>query len=154
MPNILISPFSKKLRNGKRNPKDYPYWKEVIEGLKDYHIIQIGVEGEEQLVEDFRKNLGLKDIGKLLKDCIFISVDSFLPHLAHKVGVKGIVLWGQGNPRIFGHPEHINLLKDEKYLRPGIEQFWIWEMCEYKEEAFVSAEEVIREVHNFSPLTK
>jgi len=32
---ILISPYSKKLTNGKVNPKNYPYWKEVIAGINE-----------------------------------------------------------------------------------------------------------------------
>ena len=52
------------------------------------------------------------------------------------------MLFGQSDPLIFGHPENINLLKDRKYLRE--QQFWWWEQCEYKEDAFVRPEEVIK----------
>ena len=48
---IIIQPYAKPLVNGKRNPKNYPYWKELISKIKE-PIIQIGVEGEEQLVDD------------------------------------------------------------------------------------------------------
>ena len=48
---IIISPYSKALRSGKRNPKNYPYWQELIELIKE-PIVQIGIEGEEQLVPD------------------------------------------------------------------------------------------------------
>ena len=58
---IIISPYSKALFNGKQNPKNYPYWKELIEQI-DEPIIQVGIEGEKQLVPDFRKNLLLKTI--------------------------------------------------------------------------------------------
>lgn len=48
-------------------------------------VVQIGVEGERQLCSDFRKNLSINDIRKLLKQCkTFVSVDSFLHHLAWK----------------------------------------------------------------------
>ena len=53
---ILIAPYAKKLHNGRENPKNYPYWEELI-SLIDEPIVQIGVEGEQQLVPDFRKNL-------------------------------------------------------------------------------------------------
>ena len=58
---IIIHPFAKKLNNGKENPKNYPYWKELIEQI-DEPIIQVGIEGEEQLVPDFRKNLSLLEL--------------------------------------------------------------------------------------------
>ena len=46
---ILIAPFAKKLNNGKRNPKDYPFWGALIPHLPN-PVIQVGVEGEQQLV--------------------------------------------------------------------------------------------------------
>lgn len=138
---IIISPFSKKLRNGGENPKNYPYWKELI-SLIDEPIIQVGVDGENQLVSDFRKNLKIPQLIELIHECrTWISVDSFFQHLAWDVGKPGIVLWGQSDPIIFGHPENINLLKDRKYLREN--QFWWWEQCEYRSDAFVKPEEVI-----------
>lgn len=53
---IIISPYSKALRNGKTNAKNYPYWKELIELIKE-PIVQVGIDGEEQLVPDFRKRI-------------------------------------------------------------------------------------------------
>jgi ADP-heptose:LPS heptosyltransferase len=139
---ILISPWAKKLRNGENNPKNYPFWKELI-SLIDQPIVQIGIEGEEQLVEDFRTNLPLEQLKTLLfYSQTWISVDSFFQHLAWDLGKPGIVLWGQSDPNIFGHPENINLLKDKKYLRE--KQFWWWEQCEYNADAFVTPEEVLK----------
>jgi ADP-heptose:LPS heptosyltransferase len=139
---IIISPFSQKLRNGKTNPKIYPYWKELI-SLIDEPIVQIGIDGEEQLVDDFRKNLSLNALESLIAECrIWISVDSFFQHFCWDLGKPGIVLWGQSDPNIFGHPENINLLKDRKYLRE--KQFWLWEQCECNNEAFVVPKEVIK----------
>lgn len=139
---ILISPWSKKLRNGQENPKNYPHWKKLIE-LIDEPIIQIGVADETKLVDDFRPNLSLKGLEKLVLECrTWISVDSFFQHFCWDLGKPGIVLWGPSDPNIFGHPENTNLLKDRKYLRSN--QFWLWEQCEYNAEAFVKPEEVIR----------
>jgi ADP-heptose:LPS heptosyltransferase len=145
---IIISPYSKKLRNGGNNPKNYPYWKELISLinhrlLKTEEIIQVGVEGETQLVDDFRKNLSLEELKSLVLQCrTWISVDSFFQHFAWDLEKPGIVLWGQSDPLIFGHPENINLLKGRKYLRE--KQFWWWEQCEYDAEAFVKPEEIIK----------
>ena len=138
---IVISPYSRALRNGKRNPKNFPYWKELIAKLKGKTIVQIGVEGEVPLVKDFRKGLPLKDIENLIKDCDYwISVDNFLPHLAHYVGKPGIVLWGRSDPNIFGYQENINMLKDRKYLRES--QFDMWENVPYNPDVFLTADDI------------
>lgn len=139
---ILLSPYSKKMRNDQENPKNYPWWSELI-SLINEPIIQVGIEGEKQLVDDFRKSLPFSELETLVHECrIWISVDSFFQHFCWDIGKPGIVLWGQSDPNIFGHPENINLLKDRKYLRE--KQFWWWEQCEYNADAFVKPEEVIK----------
>ena len=153
---IIISPFSKKLRDTKRNPKNYPYWDKLISGLeKNNAIVQVGVPGENKLVSDFRIGLSFKELKKMINDCDFwISVDNFFPHLAHHLKVPGVVLWGISDPNIFGYPENLNILKDRKYLRPN--QFDIWEDCKYNEEAFVKPEVIINELNllNYEQILK
>ena len=139
---IIVAPYAQKLRNGKNNPKNYPCWPELI-SLINEPIVQIGIEGEAKLVEDFRKNLPLNELKSLVLECrTWISVDSFFQHFAWDLNKPGIVLWGQSDPLIFGHPENTNLLKDRKYLRE--KQFWWWEQCDYNAEAFVKPEEIIK----------
>jgi hypothetical protein len=139
---IIISPWAKPLRNGKNNPKNYSWWPELIK-LIDEPIVQVGTKDEQQLVDDFRKDLSLSELNSLISECrTWISVDSFFQHYAWDIGKYGIVLWGQSDPNIFGHPENINLLKHRKYLRE--KQFWWWEQCDYNADAFVKPEEVIK----------
>jgi ADP-heptose:LPS heptosyltransferase len=139
---ILIHPYAKPLMNGKQNPKNYPYWKELI-ALINEPIIQIGIEGEEQLVNNFRKGLTMLELRQLIKDCrTWIGIDSFFQHLAWSEGKSGIVLWSVSDPLIFGHPENINLLKDRATLAPN--QFLWWDFTEHKDEAFTSPEEVLK----------
>lgn len=138
---IILSPYSKFMRNGEKHPKNYPYWEEVISKIKE-PIVQVGVEGEFQLVDDFRKNLPLDQLAQLVNECkTWMSCDSFFQHFCWDLGKKGIAIFGQSDPNIFGHPENINLLKDRKYLRE--KQFWIWEQAEFKEDAFVEPKVVI-----------
>ena len=138
---IIISPYSKALLNGKQNPKNYPYWKELIEMI-DEPIIQVGIEGEKQLVPDFRKNLPITELRKLIQECrIWISCDSFFQHLGWDEGKKGIVLWGVSDPLIYGHPENINLLADRKHLAEN--QFLWWEFVEHRNERFVKPKIVL-----------
>jgi ADP-heptose:LPS heptosyltransferase len=138
---IIISPFVKPLRDGKNNPKNYPYWETLIEMI-DEPIVQVGVEGEKQLVPDFRKNLSISELRKLIQECrTWISCDSFFQHLAWDEKKPGIVLWGPSDPLIFGHPENVNLLKDRLHLTPN--QFLWWEATEHKNERFVKPKEVL-----------
>lgn len=139
---IIISPYSKALTNGNRNPKNYPYWKELIE-LIDEPIIQVGVEGEEQLVPEFCKNLPIARLKELIAECrTWIGCDSFFQHLAWSCGKPGIVLWSVSDPLIFGHPENHNLLKSRDYLAEN--QFLWWNFTEYNADAFVKPKEVIK----------
>lgn len=144
--SILISPFSKELRDKSYNPKNYPWWSEVIKGLKDeFDIIQIGVEGEVRLVDDVRHNLPLAEVKKLILSCYkWISVDNFLPHCAHLLGKPGIAIWGISDPNVFGYPENKNLLKSRKNLREN--QFYIWDGLKYDKNVFVAPEVVIKAV--------
>lgn len=144
---IIISPFSKALPNGKENPKNYPYWEELI-SLIDEPIVQIGIEGERQLVSDFRVSLPIADLKALLKECkTWISCDSFFQHLGWLEKKQGIVLWSVSDPLIFGHPENINLLKDRSYLAPN--QFLWWQAYEHNKDSFVEPQEVLQHIQHF-----
>jgi len=135
---IIIHPFAKPLRNNKINPKNYPYWKQLISMINE-PIIQIGVEGEEQLVYDFRKNLPIPELRKLIQECrIWIGVDSFFQHLAWDERKSGIVLWSVSDPLIFGHPENTNLLENRDNLSKN--QFLWWEATEHSPSSFVKPE--------------
>jgi len=139
---ILIHPYAKKLMNGKENPKNYPYWKELI-ALIDEPIIQVGIEGEEPLVHEFLKNLPIARLRELIAECrIWIGVDSFFQHLAWDCEKPGIVLWSVSDPLIFGHPENTNLLKSRDYLAPN--QFLWWDFTPHNPEAFLKPEEVLK----------
>ena len=139
---ILIHPYAKPLRNGKENPKNYPYWEELI-SLIDEPIVQIGVEGEKQLVPDFRKNLSILELRHLLDECkTWIGIDSFFQHLAWDCQKPGIVLWSVSDPLIYGHKENTNLLKDRVYLAKN--QFLWWDFTEHNLDAFVKPKEILK----------
>jgi ADP-heptose:LPS heptosyltransferase len=141
---IIISPFAKKLTNGKENPKNFPYWKDLI-GMIDEPIVQIGVAGEPQLCPDFRQDLPLEDIKNLLKECrTWIGCDSFFQHLAWSEGKPGVVIWSVSDPLIFGHPENINLLKSREQLAAN--QFLWWESTDFDADKFLTAKEVFQAI--------
>jgi hypothetical protein len=142
---IIIAPFAQKLRTGKLNPKNYPYWKELI-SMIDEPIVQVGVEGEEQLVEDFRKGLPISELRELIRACrTWVGVDSFFQHLAWDEGKPGVVLWGPSDPLIFGHPENTNLLKDRFHLVEN--QFIWWEAAEHQSERFVEPHIILKYIN-------
>lgn len=147
---IIFSPFPKKMRiEDKPHPKSYPYWEKVIKLLQknypDQKLVQVGVEGEQQLLDDFRKGLSLDQLGKLVDSCdTWISVDSFFQHFCWDRKKRGVVLFGQSDPVIFGHPENINLLKHRKFLRE--KQYWLWEQAEANPKCWVSPEEVVKAI--------
>ena len=142
---IIIAPTSHAMPNDKINPKNWPYWNELIRKLKDkgHYLYQIGLEGELLLGchEDWIDQ-SFDELKKLLDMCdTFISVDSFFPHFAHYHGRTGTVIFTQSDPKIFGYKDNNNLLKDRKYLRKG--QFWLWTQAEYNEDAFISVDSVL-----------
>jgi len=145
MRKVIISPYSKLMRNGKRNPKNYPFWEDVVKGLqrKKLHVIQIGIEGEEKLgANEVAFGKTLDELSELARICTtWASVDNFFHHLCYLLGKPGIVIFGRSDPQIFGHPIHDNLLKDRCYLRAA--QFNFWEEVEYSTECFVEPQVVI-----------
>lgn len=148
---IIISPFSKQLRNLKKpNPKDYPWWQELInlilEKYPEQTIIQIGVDGEDKFNNTTTMfNKSLDQLKQLLDVCdYFISVDNFFHHFASYHGKRGIVLFGQSDPLIFGDKNNINVLKDRKYLRSN--QFDFWENTIYNPDAFVKPQKVLEKI--------
>lgn len=146
---IIISPYAKMLINGKQNPKNYPFWEDLIRQI-DEPIVQVGIEGEKPLVEDFRKNLSIEALRDLLRECrTWIACDSFFQHLAWDEKKPGIVLWSVSDPLIYGHPENVNLLKDRSYLAKN--QFLWWEFVEHKAERFVEPKVVLEELSKLNP---
>lgn len=152
---VIISPYSQKMpveqaKGNKVNPKNYPYWERFIELLKKevptVNIIQIGVAGEPTLkgVDTVMHNLGPEQLLKLTRTCnAWLSVDNFFQHFCSYYKIpNGFVIFGQSDPKIFGHSFNTNILKNPKYLRPRQFQFW-WQ-TEYKEEVFVKAEELVK----------
>lgn len=142
---IIIAPCSRPLLNGKRNPKDYPYWKEVCSALegKGIELVQIGRAGDVQYTKDFR-TLSLKEVEELISKCdTYITIDSFVQHLGWYAGKRGIVIFSVSDPLLFGHKENFNIV-DRQFLRRN--QFDIYENELYNEKAFPSPEKVVESV--------
>lgn len=148
---ILISPFSIRLPDGKKNPKTYPYWREVVAQLRSlgHTTVQLGVSGEEEIGADhliFNQPSHMLR-GALLECDLWMSVDNFFQHFAQMYAPKkrGIVIFSRSDPDLFGYPNNINLLKNRSYLCKEQWRFW-WEQ-EYIEDAFIQPGEIVSIVH-------
>ena len=146
---ILISPYSKPLRNGERNPKNYPEWNMLAQLFKNqgWEMFQFTVPNEYIIHSDVSMIIPLElyEIKNILSDYdTFISVDNFFPHLAAYYNFPGFVLWGKSDPKIYGHEIHTNILKSRDYLRP--DQFRIWEQTTYEPDAFMHPSLVVRKI--------
>ena len=138
---ILIAPYAQKLRNGHRNPKNYPHFKELIQLLNNHDLIQIGRGDEKILTKTRAFDLSLDNLKKLVQECDFwISIDSFLPHMANHLQKPGAVIFSLSDPNIFGYEHNLNILKDRMFLKKN--QFNTWEECSYNNEAFLGPQEV------------
>lgn len=143
---ILFAPFAERQPwlNGSPSPKSYPWAKELATLLsKEDHLVQVGGNGDEQVTDDFRKNLSFGDVGKLINESrTGICVDSFLQHYYWFLSRRAIVIFSVSDPVIFGHPENLNLLKDRNYLREN--QFDLYYTTDINPEAFVPPDEVVK----------
>ena len=151
---IVIAPYSSKLLSGKRNPKNYPYFPELVRLLKEKgcYIIQIGGSSGEAKIEgvnETRFGLSFIELKGFLLDTpfskkILISVDTWLPHFANYHKKPCYVIWGVSDPLLFGYPLHTNFLKDRKYLRET--QWLFWEGVEYRDDCFISPSEIFQRI--------
>jgi len=144
MYKVIIAPFSRTLRNGEKNSKNYPWWPELIIILKakGIYTIQVGAAGEENIgADETIFNSSIDELAALIKSCdLWISVDNFINHFGSYIGKRGIAIFGKSDPSIFGYPENRNILKDRKYLRAN--QFDIWESEKFDEEVFLKPNEI------------
>lgn len=148
MKTVIISPYSQRMRNGNRNPKNFPFWSDVVAQLKGHgiRITQIGLAYEDPIgADEFLTNLSLKQIEELVPQAhTWAAVDNFFPHLCNIVGRPGVVVFGKSDPLIFGYPQNVNLLKNRAYLRH--QQFDIWETEQFDPNVFVGSDEVVSSI--------
>lgn len=143
---ILIFPWCAKTTEGKPNPKNYPFWHEVVKGLASagFECHQIS-RPDEPVISGIHRHVtdaNLDAIEALMRVCdTWLSCDSFAQHMAWTLGEPGVVIFGPSDPLIFGHLENMNLLKDRRFLRE--QQFWLWSQTQAYPEMFVGPETVI-----------
>lgn len=147
MSKIVIAPYAAKLRSGNRNPKNYPYWVELIQRLNanGHEVVQIGAAGEELIEGTSERIIGwpfskLRDV--INNADLWISVDSWLPHFCHCERLKsGVVIWGKSSPQVWGYPDNENLFVSTEHFRPF--QFQHWETEPYDPNVFPPVMQVV-----------
>ena len=148
---IVIACWAARMPNGNRNAKNFPWWKELVDllNVEGHEVIQVAAAGEEKVegVSMFLQGFSLEKLEQVLREAdTWISVDSWLPHFCATMRLStGIVIWAQSNPKIWGYPHNVNLLKSNEYLRPY--QYAPWFDVPYNEDAFVSPEAVMDALH-------
>ena len=140
---IVVSPYSQNANH----PKSYPQWLELIKLLKTtgYRLVQIGRSNEPTLdsIDEHVKDKSFSELQSLISGSkTWISVDNFLPHMVNCIDkiIPGVVIFSQSDPRLFGYPYNINILKSDKYLRPN--QFDKWDDVKRIDASFESAENI------------
>jgi ADP-heptose:LPS heptosyltransferase len=152
MKKVIISPYSRSLRSGLNNPKNYPWWSDVVKMLQEnnYYIIQIGDSKQYEPsigADEIKFDIPLPELENLVKECdCWISIDNFFPHFCSFSSKKGVVIFGKSDPNIFGYSQNINLLKGREHLK--LNQFNTWEEETFDENDFISPEIVVEAVEN------
>jgi SAM-dependent methyltransferase len=125
--NIIISPYS----FTPQHAKSYPYWKELIPLIKSlgFSLTQIGRNSEEKLdnMDEYCFDLSFKELEEKVYTCkTWIGVDNFFQHFINSLNnpVKGIVIFGTSDPKLFGYHYNTNILKSKKYLRSNQIETW------------------------------
>lgn len=127
MKTLLVFPFSRILRNGQPNPKNYTPFGSILQDLHvaGVHTIQCGVSTDPHIgAKEYLIDASINQIwGKALACDAFLSVDSFFPHLAHALQSEyvskngrtfpGVVVWNVTQHSMFGYREFINVYSKE-----------------------------------------
>jgi ADP-heptose:LPS heptosyltransferase len=147
---IAIFPFA--ANNGNftgENPKNWPYWKELVRYLeaKGYECHQFCASEQEEFCTTVHRNTPLSKLhAKISKEYLtFISVDSFYQHMndCHSKQ-KGVVIFTVSDPEIYGHPYNENILKSKSYLRRN--QYLIYGQGDLNTKAYPTLDKVAKAV--------
>ena len=93
--------------------RDLPFFnsKDVVDYFKnDYHIYQIGYEGQDLIEGCHRLTLDTREIlGSVLLSEKRLLIDSFSQHASVALGLKSVVCWIGNSPDVLGYGANINI---------------------------------------------
>jgi ADP-heptose:LPS heptosyltransferase len=90
-------------------------WEALVRANPQFTFLQLGSSSETRIeaAVDMRGRTTLRQSIAILKYVkSFVGVVSFLAHATNAVGTPGVVLFGPSAPRVWGHPNNINLWRD------------------------------------------
>ena len=93
---------------------DISNWTKIISQFPQIDFIQIGKSDEQKIsgAIDYRGVYNLRECIAILKNSkIYLGVDSFFGHVASAFDIKGIILFGDSSPFVYGHDNNINIYK-------------------------------------------
>lgn len=141
---LLIGAHAAPMPYKRRNAKDWPHWKELVERLRkrDVTTVQLCCPEEPEIGADKRlPNMPLDELRKVIYMAHgWVSVDTFLQHVAWEQGRIGVVIWGPSDPTHFGHPENINIVSGAPSFRPNV--FDVWHNTPHVPEIFPTCDQV------------
>lgn len=105
------------IASGTSKNQSWPHqnWEELIRGLPEYTFIQIGSSFEEKVdgAVDLRGKTTFREALSILKNSMsFVGVVSSFSHATNAFGTPGVVLFGASTPKVWGHPNNINIYKN------------------------------------------
>ncbi|GGA93558.1 glycosyltransferase family 9 protein [Puia dinghuensis] len=90
-------------------------WNELVKKHPDITFIQLGYGNEEKVVGavDMRGQTSVRQAMALVKHAdSFVGVESFFGHVTNAFDKKGVVLFTDSTPTVWGHRNNINLYKN------------------------------------------
>ncbi len=90
-------------------------WEEIVQRFPNLTFIQLGTKNEEKIkgAIDLLGKTSIREAMALVKYAeLFVGVNSFLAHATNAFGTRGVVIWGDTTPKVFGHSNNINIYKN------------------------------------------
>lgn len=148
MAKILIQPYAaipKDANEVGKNPKDWPFFNELIAAMPEHEWIQIGCSNK-PIVGAREVTTNRSGVIDLINECdTWVSVDTWLQHVATLTCKKrGVAIFSKSEPKMFGHPQNINLLKSQMYVQSP---YATWLASNYSKDSFVSVDKVVKAIN-------
>jgi ADP-heptose:LPS heptosyltransferase len=88
-------------------------WEALVSYFKDFGFIHLGCKSLHSVSGAIDVSyLGLRQQISVLNSCKgFVGLDSFFAHCTSALGVRGVVLFGDSTPTVWGHYNNINIYK-------------------------------------------
>lgn len=157
MKTVMFAPYARNhnAAGGQMVPynlKSYPYWGPVVRAIRDagLSVTQLGVDGDTMLdVDEFLLNRPMGDLrDRIARATLALSVDTWLHHAAHALGVPAVVVWTVTDPLVYGYRSHTNLIGSGESLTANQFGFMdaMWAGMKSTPPAYVTPAQIVKAV--------